>query len=249
MRCPLTETEKLLIISEYQNSSLNIKQLAKKYKRIVGTIRTLLVQYGISIINKRACKIKVGDKIAYWTVVGNIIKRKTKCGSNLSCVMCRCICGIEKIIIVSSLISGKSRSCGCSQVYPHKHGQSRTKLYHLWRGMRSRCEDKNHSSYNHYGAKGIAVCDEWHNFIKFKEWADQKGYKEGLSIDRMDVRKGYESDNCEWVSRSENTRRINFCRDLLIDKLIAQNLKLKQQIIELEIQLKECKSIHAIDGQ
>ena len=69
-----------------------------------------------------------------------------------------------------------------------------------------------------YGARGITVCDEWKNketgFQNFYEWAIRNGYTDELSIDRIDVEKGYCPENCRWITLKEqannkrNTKRV-----------------------------------------
>lgn len=91
------------------------------------------------------------------------------------------------------------------------HGMKGTKLYNTWKSMKRRCYNSNYKYYKDYGARGITICDEWlHHFKPFFDWAMDNGYKEGLSIDRIDNNKGYSHDNCRWVDQStqnENTRR------------------------------------------
>jgi hypothetical protein len=79
------------------------------------------------------------------------------------------------------------------------HGMSKTRLYSIWYGMQSRCYNKKQPSYQDYGAKGINICKEWlDSFIKFKDWAETNGYREDLTIDRIDVTKDYKPSNCRW---------------------------------------------------
>lgn len=82
----------------------------------------------------------------------------------------------------------------------------KTRLYNIWKGMTKRCRDTTNPN---YGAKGIRVCDEWLDFKPFRRWAHDNGYANGLSIDRMNPNKGYYPGNCEWVTRSENSRRVH----------------------------------------
>jgi hypothetical protein len=90
------------------------------------------------------------------------------------------------------------------------HGDFGTKLYNVWNGMKTRCYNKNHKYYDDYGGRGIEVCDEWLKYIPFKEWAISNGYKEGLSIDRIDVDGNYEPSNCRWIPLSEqNSNKLN----------------------------------------
>lgn len=72
--------------------------------------------------------------------------------------------------------------------------------------MKRRCENPNMQNYKYYGAKGVRVCDAWHDFPTFKAWAESHGYVDGLSIDRIDSDGNYEPENCRWVTRSENSR-------------------------------------------
>ncbi|HHL4985314.1 hypothetical protein [Escherichia coli] len=97
-----------------------------------------------------------------------------------------------------------------------KHGMTHTKLYEVFKGMKTRCRksDKNPKN-KHYKDKGIAICDEWLNdSSRFIEWALNNGYQEGLEIDRIDNDKGYSPDNCRWVTHAENMR--NTCKTRIL---------------------------------
>lgn len=84
------------------------------------------------------------------------------------------------------------------------HKRSGTRLYNIWNGMKQRCRDKNHIKYKNYGARGIRVCDDWlHDFMNFYNWAINNGYKENLTIDRIDVNGNYEPSNCQWLTNFE----------------------------------------------
>ena len=96
----------------------------------------------------------------------------------------------------------------------YKDGRKGTRLYSIYRNMRTRCYNKNTTSYKYYGARGITVCNDWLNDYKsFSDWAMSNGYRDDLTLDRINYDKGYSPDNCRWVTtkvQSNNTRRNHY---------------------------------------
>lgn len=120
--------------------------------------------------------------------------------------LCECDCGNETIVQRGNLLSGGTLSCGCysREIFLQRvttHGGSHTPLYDVWHSMHQRCEDENHKFYQRYGGRGIDVCDEWDDYECFKEWAQNNGYKSGLTLDRECNNLGYCPDNCRWVTQ------------------------------------------------
>lgn len=151
----------------------------------------------VEMVMNKQIKNLIGQKFGRLTVLEYKGNRKW---------LCRCDCGNEKIIGKSDLTSGKTKSCGCyhkeqCQKLNGKHYSGETKLYKVWEDMKRRCINPKHHAYKHYGDRGIVVCNEWReDFLQFKAWAISNGYKEGLSIDRINVNGNYEPSNCRWVT-------------------------------------------------
>ncbi len=83
------------------------------------------------------------------------------------------------------------------------HGLTGTRIYRIWKCMRTRCNNPNRREWKNYGGRGIKLCPEWDNFLNFYEWAMANGYDDSLTIERKDVDKGYEPDNCCWIPMKE----------------------------------------------
>jgi len=116
--------------------------------------------------------------------------------------LCKCECGNEKVVVGYSLTRGMTKSCGCFlKETVTKHGESDGRLHRIWRGMKTRCNNPNCTTFHHYGGRGIRVCEEWLDFEEFRKWAIESGYEDGLSIDRIENDQGYNPNNCRWVDK------------------------------------------------
>lgn len=90
------------------------------------------------------------------------------------------------------------------------HGKTGTRLYHIWKTMRQRCNNPNNKKYKNYGNRGIVICEEWNDFSKFYEWAMSNGYSDNLMIDRINVNGNYEPANCRWTTpQTQSNNRTN----------------------------------------
>ena len=82
------------------------------------------------------------------------------------------------------------------------HGLSNTRLFKCYDSMKYRVKhDPNWKS------KGIRVCEEWWNNPQaFFDWALQNGYRDDLTLDRIDTLGDYEPSNCRWITKAEQQR-------------------------------------------
>lgn len=143
---------------------------------------------------------------------------------------CLCLCGVIVITRLGNLRTGNTQSCGClsreisSQLcknYLSTHGLSKTAFYRRWVGVVARCTDPKHSSYPHYGAKGVQVCSRWMKFenfaedmlSSFNEHVAQYGIK-NTTIDRISSRGHYEPTNCRWATYQVQIRNRSCTRFL-----------------------------------
>ncbi len=83
-------------------------------------------------------------------------------------------------------------------MYKHgntKHGLEGTPTYNSWRSMKQRCLNSNSPDYNHYGGRGIMICERWMVFENFL--ADMGERPKGMTLDREDNDGHYKPSNCK----------------------------------------------------
>jgi hypothetical protein len=128
--------------------------------------------------------------------------------------LCQCSCGNEAVVMLSNLLGGRTKSCGClnselaaerTRLRNTTHGMYGTREYNIWNAMVDRCTNEKHHNYGLYGGRGIEVCDRWFNSVE-NFYTDMGDRPPGMSLDRIDNDGDYEPDNCRWATAKEQSR-------------------------------------------
>lgn len=163
----------------------------------------------------------IGKKFGRLTVVEEV-----KTEDSFTTCLCKCDCSNTVVKRLTDIKRGEVRSCGCLLKEAEiavgkltKHGKRYTRLYRSWNHMKDRCLNPNCDAYSNYGGRGITICREWvDSFENFYEWAiSNGGYREGLTIERLDVNGNYEPSNCTFVDRHTQARNKRNTRTVTID--------------------------------
>lgn len=167
----------------------------------------------------RSSRIHAGEVFGLLTAVKDISPPMGKQRWLLQC-SCGTFLSRRLEVLKFSQKKGFVANCGCytrdarsrSGKLKTEHGLSVAdrRLYDVHRQMLQRCYNSKSKDFEHYGARGISVCQAWHDPNLFFAWAHETGYQRGLTIERRDVNGSYTPENCTWVPnevQSHNTRR------------------------------------------
>lgn len=167
-------------------------------------------------MGKGPYKVQVNIDTSDWSCVGAThnyltIIRPTHMVDGYRKITCRCVCGNEVDVIPFNWKCGRTKSCGCmaksllSDAFTVlEHTPDLDRLRRIYHGMKDRCFSDKNQNYKYYGGRGITVCQEWLDDREaFITWALENGYRNDLSIDRIDVNGNYEPGNCRWATDAE----------------------------------------------
>lgn len=149
---------------------------------------------------KIARPVIAGERHGKLISIKEIAPKVLTSGKKQRMCLCECDCGNMKDIPVSRFFDGGTVSCGCHRkANKRTHGLSKTRVWDCYHNMIARCTRQSNTYYENYGGRGITVCDRW--LGSFENFLEDMGVPdESLTIDRIDVDKGYSKENCRWVS-------------------------------------------------
>jgi len=162
--------------------------------------------------------LEFGQRFGRWTYQFDVESKTTPGGVKKRQALFRCECGTVSIVDTNIVRSGQSQSCGCLHRERvgnrfRKHGATgsetrgtrHTRAYRSWSHMHDRVRNPNTWSFEHYGGRGIQVCERWSGRDGFKAFLSDMGERpEGKTLDRFpDIDGDYEPGNCRWATHDQ----------------------------------------------
>lgn len=131
-----------------------------------------------------------------------------------------CDCGnIYEVSLYSLTRRDPIRSCGCLKGRPPVHGLTLASehhpLYGIWSKMMHRCYNTGNIGFQHYGGRGITVCERWHDPLLFiADIETTIGPRPpGMTLDRADNDSEYGPGKVRWADKITQLRNSRQYKD------------------------------------
>lgn len=199
-------TKEQLEILRENFETKSFKELSKLIGRSISGIKHKCQELELY---KRNPQAKIGDIINGWKIIEIYDKNNIKY-ANVESTINDKKSTYRLTLLTNKQVGWPDRRRPDLSKKNTTHGQTGTRLYSIWNGMKNRCYNQKQLAYKNYGAKGIEVCQSWHKFENFHKWAIENGYSDTLTLDRINNKKDYKPSNCKWATHKEqNDHRMN----------------------------------------
>ena len=177
-----------------------------------------------------------------------------------------CDCGNIKKLIYDKWKSGWTKSCGCVSKQKAReqilriradkiHNLTDHPLYYKWCHIKEKCNYPNAVGY--YGGQ-IKMLPLWNdNFKEFYEWAINNGWKKDLFLNRKDLTKGFDPNNCYFSDKKLTRNNVLKGQETCLQKygtpIINQSNSNEENTlrdwINTELQLTTTKDYKILNGK
>lgn len=209
-------TEEEIQYLKDNGSHTNCRDMGRFLNRSTKSTQHKFNQLGIK---KR--KAAVGDVINGWEIANIYLEDAGQQKISMAKIEST-ICNQKKDIKLTLLTNGKigwpDRRRPDVVLKNTTHGESKTRIYRVWKGMRNRTTNPKADQNNKYINRGITCCEEWSQYENFRDWAKQNGYDDNLTLDRINNDGNYCPENCRWTTWDIQTENKSNTTD---DEIIA----------------------------
>lgn len=146
-----------------------------------------------------------------YEILKQLEKRRVTATQALKVVLAKCChCGVERELLLQNVLrANREERKHCAACHEETfHRMTNTRFWSVWRGMVYRATDPASPDWARYGAAGRGVDEVWLSFKNF--YSDMfEGYRDDLTIERIDNSKGYSKANCRWATHMEQQANKN----------------------------------------